>query len=266
MVRKWLVALSAQCSNLVVVPSERMRRLVTEALPRLDGRLALNPYGCPLDPLAQPQCPAVDSRGRFRLLYVSEYNDYKNLTVLLKAVACLVEHGRQDFYLVSTIDPWQFPKAEFVTRKEDQQLALSPSISSFVNFTGLRPHEEIPQLYAQSDLFVFPSVAESFGFPLVEAMAAGLPILASDIAICREICGDAAVYFSPSNARDLADQIVLLRGNPELRKRLHEAGIKRARELFNWDDHVQRLLRLIHRVGKNSLSLETHVPRIRAQN
>src|SRR5207249_7039935 len=90
MVRKWLVALSARCSNLVVVPSEWMRRIVTEALPRLDGRLALNRFGCPLDPLGQPQSPAVDSHGRFRLLYVSEYNEYKNLTVLLQAVASLV--------------------------------------------------------------------------------------------------------------------------------------------------------------------------------
>ena len=97
-------------------------------------------------------------------------------------------------------------------------------------------------------------------------MAAGLPILASDIAICREICGDAAVYFLPSDARDLADKIMWLRSNPELRQGLKKAGTRRALELFDWDTHVQKLLTLIHRTGWDALNLETNAPRIPAQN
>jgi glycosyltransferase involved in cell wall biosynthesis len=111
---------------------------------------------------------------------------------------------------------------------------------------------DVPRLYRDSDLFVFPSIAESFGHPLVEAMASGLPILASDIPVCREICGEAAIYFDPFNAKSLAEAIVHLEKDITLRKRLGEAGRRRAESKFNWADHVDRLVHLIEEVGADA--------------
>jgi glycosyltransferase involved in cell wall biosynthesis len=80
-------------------------------------------------------------------------------------------------------------------------------------------------------------------------MASGLPVLASDIPICREICGDAAVYFSPLDPKDLAEKILLLKNDPVLRRQLGQLGRKRAEAFFDWKDHVRRLLEIIERVG-----------------
>ena len=76
-------------------------------------------------------------------------------------------------------------------------------------------------------------------------MATGLPIVASDLSICREICGEAAVYFNPLDPADLAEKIVLLKNQPGLRRRLGQYGRKRAETEFNWDDHVRGFVEMI---------------------
>ena len=105
-------------------------------------------------------------------------------------------------------------------------------------------------MYAQSDLFIFPSLTESFAYPLVEAMASELPVIAADIPICREICGEAAVYFNPLNADDLAQKIRNMRDDPKRRQELAALGRKRAIEHFDWKEHVKRLLELIEMTAK----------------
>jgi len=184
-----------------------------------------------------------------QLLYVSEYGDYKNLTTLLKALPLVRRQSVDNFHVVTTADPGQFPDVEIVTREEDKLLATHPLVAPLVKFTGSVPYEEISKLYLESDFFVFPSVAESFGHPLVEAMASGLPIVASDIPICREICGDAALYFNPFDPQDLAEKILVLLNNSNLRKQLSQIGRRRAEAQFDWKDHVSRLKDIIEQVA-----------------
>src|SRR5262249_10925390 len=127
----------------------------------------------------------------------------------------------------------------------DKALACDRQVAPCVRFVGSVPYDRIQVLYRQSDLFIFPSLAESFGHPLVEAMASGLPIIASDIPVHREICDEAAVYFSALDPQDLADKILTLRGNAELRERLGGVGRARAEARFSWGSHVQRLVKIL---------------------
>jgi glycosyltransferase involved in cell wall biosynthesis len=151
---------------------------------------------------------------------------------------------------LTTADPWQNQEAESVTRGEDQALASNPLISPLLQFRGYVSYASIPSLYAECDLFVFPSLVESFGHPLVEAMASKLPILASDIPVCREICGEAALYFNPFDAQDLADKMLRLRHDSSATA-VGRSGRKRAVH-FDWNDHVRRLIELIEEVGANA--------------
>jgi glycosyltransferase involved in cell wall biosynthesis len=253
MLRRWHVLLSAQHSDIVMTASGA---LLEEIQRYAKGRLqhaVVNPFGVPLNRFGVFQLSRVgqeqsfERHERLRLLHVSEYCDYKNVTVLLKATRILSRHRGNTFCLLSTASPWQYPDIYVVTREEDQHLAKDSQIAPFVTFTNTIPYEDIPQLYANSDIFVFPSITESFAHPLVEAMASGIPILASDISLCHEICGDAAIYFDPLDAADLATKITFLSEHKDLRNKLAEKGRERVHAGFDWKEHVHRLSLTIER-------------------
>ena len=101
-------------------------------------------------------------------------------------------------------------------------------------------------LYLDSDIFVFPSFTESFGFPMAEAMSYGLPIVASDTPVNREICGEAAVYFSPLSPEDLARQVHRVATDLPRRATLGAAGRERAVTKFRWEDHIRKIKEAAH--------------------
>jgi len=257
LLRRWLISLSVRFSDVVMTASKSMMTDLKRFIPIPDGKAVVNYFGVPLDRFTRhhskgsEEAPG-DSNKPFQILYVSEYSDYKNLSTLLKTVLILRKKGMTGFSLLTTADPNQFPEVEIISRDEDRALSSHPLVLPFVKFTGLVPYDEIPILYHQSDLFVFPSVAESFSHPLVEAMASGLPIIASDIPTCREICGEAAVYFRPFDPEDFAQKIIALWNNPDLRERLGDVGRKRAQTHFDWKDHVQRIIETMEQVAGHS--------------
>jgi glycosyltransferase involved in cell wall biosynthesis len=254
--RRRMVLASIGFSEVVVTASQSMLDEMKRFIDFANRKTVVNPFGVPLHYFSdsQQRCAGEkeDGGGHLRLLHVSEYSDYKNVTVLLKAIRHLSEGGFKGFTLLTTADPWQYPTDELVTREEDQILARDPMVTPFIKIAGAVPYAEIPKLYSASDVFVFPSIAESFGHPLVEAMASGLPVLASDIPLCREICGEAAVYFDPFNEKALAEAIVHLGKDITLRKKLSVAGRRRAESQFNWTEHVRRLVNLIEEVGADA--------------
>jgi glycosyltransferase involved in cell wall biosynthesis len=251
--RRGLVLASVKFSDKVAVASHAMLHDILRFVHLPFDRIAINSFGVPLERFSKGAMVRKNrdqgSEEPFRILYVSEYGDYKNFTVLFKAVKILATGVDTNFTLLTTADPWHSPQAQSVTREEDQRLALDPLVRPFIKCTGYVSYEDVPKLYAGCDLFVFPSIAESFGHPLVEAMASGLPVLASDIPVCREICGDAAVYFDPFDAQDFAAKIIHLRCHPSLRRELGTVGKRRANDFFNWNDHVLRLMKSIEEVA-----------------
>jgi glycosyltransferase involved in cell wall biosynthesis len=215
----------------------------------VDAQKALvNPYGAaPLDSSSfeggelKPE-PRGTNHSAVRLIYVSLYSEHKNLGTLLKAMSMLNRNGAGTFLLRTTVDPAWEGANWTVTCKEDLALARQPDVAPWVEFLGPLGRQQIQELYREGDLFVFPSLCESFGHPAVEAMAHGLPVVASDTPVNREVCGDVGVYFSPLSAEDLAQQVRALAQDPALMSKLGAVGRERAATLFGWDGHVQRIL------------------------
>ncbi len=106
---------------------------------------------------------------------------------------------------------------------------------------GYRPDEDVRALYDSATALVFPSLGEGFGLPLIEAMARGLPAAVSGVSALPEIGGDAALYFDPENAAEIAASISSLLGDESLRGRLREAGRRRAAD-FDWAKTAEQTL------------------------
>ena len=102
-------------------------------------------------------------------------------------------------------------------------------IDNLVIHTGIVSNKEIVDLYNLADLFVFPSLYEGFGIPLLEAFSCRAPVIASNIPVFREIGGDAPYYFIPSEPEDLADKINKVINSPHIVKVMKTRGTERLR-------------------------------------
>jgi glycosyltransferase involved in cell wall biosynthesis len=163
--------------------------------------------------------------GRY-VLFVGLLEPKKNLAGLVEAVArCRAGGGWGAAHLAVAGDSgWGDDLAAAVSR-----LGLAET----VRFLGAVADGDLPALYAGADVFVFPSLWEGFGLPVLEAMAAGAPVVASRRGALPEVAGDAALLVEPEAAA-LADALGRVLGDARLRERLREAGLARARG-FSWE-------------------------------
>jgi len=246
--RRWLLCRSARSAAMVMAPTQAMLDELRQFVEVAPEKTLVNPYGAFPGALLYPEGRDVKPAARrssdsaVRLVYVSLYSEHKNLSTLLKAMPLLNRDGVRKFRLLTTVDPAWEGAAWTVTHTEDVALARQPDVAPWVEFLGQPLNEEVQQLYRGGDIFVFPSVCESFGHPMVEAMVHGLPIVAADTPVNREICGEAALYFQPLGPEDLAEKVILLGRNQALSEKLGTVGQGRAATCFRWEDHVERLL------------------------
>ena len=101
----------------------------------------------------------------------------------------------------------------------------------------------MPALYSNASLFVFPSYSETFGLPLVEAMASGVPIAAANAASMPEVAGEAAVYFDPFSIEDIAKTIEAVVNDKNLSDSLRQRGLAQAKQ-FSWKRSAEETSRL----------------------
>lgn len=109
-----------------------------------------------------------------------------------------------------------------------------------IRFTGFIEEEDLPVLYSRASLFVFPSLYEGFGLPLLEAMSFGVPIIASDIPTNREVLGEAGYYFPAEDVEALAKCLTKLWDDEKLRMELSEVGRKKIED-YSWDKAARKL-------------------------
>jgi glycosyltransferase involved in cell wall biosynthesis len=159
------------------------------------------------------------------LLFVGASEPRKNLPGLLQALSILHRSGRKiPLVLVG--------RAGGDSNRLASQIG-ELGLRDWVRAAGYRPDADVHALYAAATALVFPSFAEGFGLPLLEAMACGLPAAVSGCSALPEIGGDAAVYFDPADAEQMAAVIGGLLGDEPRRQELREKGRLRARD-FAW--------------------------------
>jgi len=194
------------------------------------------------------QARLASTEGALRILFVSHYNYYRNFETLIRAIAILKKKLHPQAVrliltckLISLDNPgsYQAGTAADLVR----QLKLDEEVVEL----GAVPYPALHHLYRSCDVYATPAYAETFAHPLVEAMASGLPVIASDLPVHREICGEAAQYFPRFSADDLAARIVQVSKSPDQQAAMRAKGLSRSRD-FSWDLHVEKLLRLAQRL------------------
>lgn len=172
------------------------------------------------------------------LLYVGNAYPHKNLERLFN-VFNLLQLSRLKLVLVGQKD-------FFYKRLEK---SLSASQKKGIVFFGFADDGELANLYTHASAFVFPSLMEGFGLPGLEAMAAGCPVLASDIPVLREVYRKAAVYFNPRNINDMTEKIREVIDNQELREKLKGAGFKQVKK-YSWCKLARQTLEIYEETGR----------------
>jgi glycosyltransferase involved in cell wall biosynthesis len=202
-------------------------------------------------PLPQEvQAQLVAMADSLRLLFVSHYNYYRNFETLIHAVAIVKRYlYPRKVRLILTCKLSTKDNPGNYNADTASNLVKELGLGDNVVELGAIPYASLHRVYRACDFYVTPAYAETFAHPLVEAMASGLPVIASDLAVHREICGEAAAYFPRFSPDALAEKIIELSRSTERASAVREMGRVRSRD-FSWDKHVEELLELAQCVAK----------------
>lgn len=177
------------------------------------------------------------------ILNVGVLDKRKNLARLIKALAELKKTGKISHKLVvcGAVREPLYQELTALTQELD--------LVSEVIFTDFVPDDDLALLYNAADLFIYPSLYEGFGLPVLEAMACGTPVITSNVSSLPEIAGGAAVLVKPDDDSAIARGIVEVLENDNLRQSLARKGLERAKE-FTWQKAAQEHLAIYKEASK----------------
>ena len=225
-----LVSLAARRSHRIIADSHSTRRDLQRLLGIASDRVDVVPLGLGTSPPATPaSLPEIRQRlglgDRSIVLTASAKRPHKNLARLIGAMALIPAERRPVLVLAGYSTPHEV---------ELRRRALDSSVAEDIRFLDWVPQQELEALYAIAECFVFPSLYEGFGLPVLEAMARGVPVACSGRGALAEVVGDAALRFDPESERAIATAIEHLLNNPAEAERLRLAGRERAAR-FTWE-------------------------------
>jgi glycosyltransferase involved in cell wall biosynthesis len=226
---RMLVSLAARRSHRVIADSESTREDLVRLMGIVPAKIDVAPLGLGATARAEPMEEAELRRrlalgDRAVLLSVSAKRPHKNLVRLLEAHALVPAERRP----VLVIPGYPTPHEDELRRH-----AAELGTEEDVRLLGWVLEPELEALYSAAACFVFPSLYEGFGMPVLEAMSRGVPVACSNRSSLREVAGDAALLFDPESARSIADAIERLVADPAEADRLRAAGREQASR-FTW--------------------------------
>ncbi|GJL65820.1 MAG: glycosyl transferase family 1 [Nitrospirales bacterium] len=174
------------------------------------------------------------------VLCVAGSDPTKNIQSLIHAFSLLPEDIRQSHQLILVGD--------INKHGELPRLVKQKGIEPQTVFAGPVSDRQLVQYYQQASLFVFPSLYEGFGLPVLEAMACGCPVVCSNTSSLPEVVGDAAMMVSPLDSADLEHAMRQVLTDPSLQARMRNAGLQRAQQ-FSWEQTAVQTVQLYEHVA-----------------
>jgi glycosyltransferase involved in cell wall biosynthesis len=225
-----LVPAAARRSDRVLADSQSTRDDLIQLLNVEPARIDVVPLGLGSVQRADPLSDTA-TRARFGLdarqvlLSLSAKRPHKNLAALIGALA-RIPAERRPLLVLPGYPTWH--------EAELRERAASAGVAGDVRFLGWVSGAELEGLWAIADAFVFPSLYEGFGLPVLEAMARAVPVACSNASSLPEVAGDAALLFDPHDESAIASAVECLLGDPVEAERLRRRGLNRAGQ-FTWE-------------------------------
>ena len=247
--RRWLSLKSIRASEKILFPTDAMQDMVAQFIDLSDQNTLAMHYGFDHSAFNVNGVPTPDTvkkieewkaKGYKILLNVSTYAVHKNFEIIIEALPELIKRGHKIKLVTTTSRERTADKSEY-DLLQDRARALG--LDDVWHEAGYIPYSQLRSLYTVADLYVFPSFTESFGHSLVEAMASGLPIVAADMPINREVCEDAASYFPRFDTDACISAIEKVLTDDDQMKNLAAASKQRAVH-FSWETYVSNLVEI----------------------
>jgi glycosyltransferase involved in cell wall biosynthesis len=236
---RWLTGRAVKQAQRVLTGSEFSRKELFRFYRVDQSRVIVIPYGVGSEfhPVADETDNAVEQARMSRygihrpyILALGNIHPRKNLARLLDAYVRLQQQRESLPAMVwAGLERWD--SGELI-RRADRAGVILP---------GFVAQEDLPALYRQAAMLVYPSLYEGFGLPVLEAMACGTPVVTSNTTSLPEVAGEAALKVDPTEVTDITQAMERLLGDNSLRKELRQAGLERAKR-FTWTRTAQHLL------------------------
>jgi glycosyltransferase involved in cell wall biosynthesis len=246
------VNLAARRADAIITVSEAAKRDIVRLYELEEGRVhVVHEAAAPRFRVIHDRCALRQVRDKYGLadrfiLYVGTIEPRKNLPLLIEAFARRRQAGDLPHQLVC-VGPYGWLSHDIAGQIDRL------GVGHAVRFTGYVPFEDLPAIYNLAEMFVFPSVYEGFGLPVIEAMACGTPVITGSVAALNEVAGDAAERVSALEPALLGEALVALARAPERREDLSRRGIERAAS-FSWQRAAKETLAVYRQVLTNPVS------------
>ncbi len=251
-VRRLLTPPSAKMARAIITPSQDIKNDVVNFVRIRESKIRVVNHGVDTE-LFQKNYVDSERDAVFKkfgitkkfLLYASALWEYKNQDKLILALKNLLERGHDLQLVIAGKGINMFEKYE----ARLHQLVEQNGLKERVIFAGLVPHQELKYLYKYAEVFAYPSSYESFGNPLFEAWAAGVPVVCANVHSFPEMTenGKCAVMINPLNVDEMTDALHRVLTDSTLKQKLIEAGRTRVAS-FSWEKCVRETLAVIEEV------------------
>lgn len=168
------------------------------------------------------------------LFFIGNTEPRKNTRRVLKAYGLYRQHSSSPLPLL--ISGLKEEELNHLLEEENLQ-----DLKPFLYYPGYLPSKDMPALFCGASVFLFPSLSEGFGIPIIEAMACGTPVITSNLSAMPEVAGSGALLIDPMCEQEIADKLLELENNPELRSSQRDYGLKRAQQ-FSWKRNTKKLI------------------------
>ncbi|WP_426061753.1 glycosyltransferase family 4 protein [Hymenobacter sp. B1770] len=246
--RRWNVPrVMPLCERVLTVSAFEQARIV-QRLPGPAGQVQVvyNSAGEQFRPITDKAALAA-AKARYALpdrfiFFLANTDPKKNLRGVLQALALLKKQGQLSLQLV------MLDYAETALTALLRELD-APELRAHIQLCGYVPNQELPLIYNLAEVFLYPSLRESFGIPILEAMACGTPVITSNTSSMPEVAGDAALLVDPFQPETIADAILRLQNDPTERAALVARGLQRVQH-FSWRETARQVRGVYEQVAE----------------